>query len=107
MWVVYDRYITGRGWATEQMEVDLSRGDAVRAWAKSQSVVASFAYDERGVVWMEDDEDEDTVLAIAEGLGIPLDYVLRWFEGLEVGTEYGSDERGCDEYHRLKDEGLL
>ena len=107
MWVVYDRYITGRGWATEQMEVDLSRGDAVRAWAKSQSVVASFAYDERGVVWMEDDEDEDTALAIAEGLGIPLDYVLRWFEGLDLGAEYGSDERGCDEYHRLKDEGLL
>jgi hypothetical protein len=107
MWVAYNRYIMRDGWATEQMEVDLSRGGEIKSWAKSEGVVASFAYDERGVVWMTKGEDEDTALAIAEELDIPIEFILRWFEGLDLGAEYGSDERGCDEYHRLKDDGLL
>lgn len=102
MWVVYTKLYRGEGWQTEQRELPLPVSEIER-WAKGQGVVPCLAYDEREVLWMDADEEEDTALEIAKDVGVAEDLVLRWFERKQSEAEYGDDERGCDDYHRLKD----
>jgi len=103
MWLVYTKLYRGDGWATEQKELPLPLSETHR-WAKREGVVACIIYDEREVLWMDANEEEDTALEIARDVGLAEDMVLRWFERKESESEYGDDERGCDEYHRLKDD---
>jgi len=56
---------------------------------------------------MDAGEEEDTALEIAREAGVSEDLVLMWFERKESEAEYGDDERGCDDYHRFKDDGLF
>ena len=106
MWIVYAKLYRDLGWATEQIELEMSVSEIER-WARGQGVVPCLAYDEREVLWMDAGEEEDTALEIAREAGVSEDLVLMWFERKDSEAEYGDDERGCDDYHRFKDDGLF
>ena len=103
MTIVYCKYKPHEGWETGTTDVMDLRSSEILRWGKDHRCLPSFAYDERGVVWMHSVEDAESAGLVGAEVGIGEDIILRWFESLDISSEYGDDERGCDRYHEQKE----